>query len=125
MVVAIGVTTATDFRLNVNVTTVALTFLLAVLLASAYWGLSYALVLALGAAAAFNFYFLPPVGTFRILYPQDWVAFFAFLTTALVASNLAERARRDAGSARHRRRELEQLYELASGSWHRRTSSSF
>jgi two-component system, OmpR family, sensor histidine kinase KdpD len=113
VVAAIIVITATDFRLHVNVTTVALTFLIAVLLASAYWGLRYALVLALGAAGAFNFYFLPPIGTFRILNAQDWVAFFAFLTTALVASNLAERARRDAESARHRRREAEQLYELS------------
>jgi two-component system, OmpR family, sensor histidine kinase KdpD len=113
VVAAIAVITATDLRLHVNVTTVALTFLIAVLLASAYWGLRYALVLALGAAAAFNFYFLPPVGSFRILYPQDWVAFFAFLTTALVASNLEERARRDAGAAKHRRREAEQLYELS------------
>ena len=113
VVAAIAVITAIDLRLHVNVTTVALTFLIAVLLASAYWGLRYALVLALGAAAAFNYYFLPPVGTFRILHPQDWVAFFAFLTTALVASNLEEHARRDADSARHRRREAEQLYELS------------
>jgi two-component system sensor histidine kinase KdpD len=113
VVAAIGVITAIDLRLHVNVTTVAMTFLIAVLLASTYWGLRYALVLALGAAAAFNFYFLPPVGTFRILNPQDWVAFFAFLTTALVASNLEERARRDAQSAKHRRREAEQLYELS------------
>jgi two-component system sensor histidine kinase KdpD len=113
VVAAIIVITATDFRLHVNVTTVALTFLIAVLLASAYWGLRYALVLALGAAAAFNFYFLPPIGTFWILNPQDWVAFFAFLTTALVASNLAERARRGAESAKHSRREAEQLYELS------------
>ena len=54
VVAAIAVITATDLRLHVNVTTVALTFLIAVLLASAYWGLRYALVLALGAAAAFE-----------------------------------------------------------------------
>ena len=113
VVAAIAVITPIDLRLHVNATTVALTFLIAVLLASAYWGLRYALVLALGAAAAFNYYFLPPVGSFRILHPQDWIAFFAFLTTALVASNLAERARRDADSAKHRRREAEQLYELS------------
>jgi two-component system sensor histidine kinase KdpD len=113
VVAAIAVITAIDLRLQVNVTTVALTFLIAVLLTSAYWGLGYALVLAVGASAAFNFYFLPPIGTFRILHPQDWVAFFAFLTTALVASNLAERARRDAESAKHRRREVEQLYALS------------
>jgi K+-sensing histidine kinase KdpD len=64
-VAAIGVITAIDFRLHVNPTTVALTFLVAVLLVSAYWGLRYAVVLAVGATAAFNFYFLPPIGTFN------------------------------------------------------------
>jgi two-component system sensor histidine kinase KdpD len=110
---AIGLVTALDFRLHVNSTTVALTFLVAVLLASAYWGLSYALVLAVGAGAAFNFYFLPPIGTFRIADPQNWVALLAFLVTALVASNLAERARRDADAAKQRRREVELLYDLS------------
>jgi two-component system sensor histidine kinase KdpD len=113
VVAAIGVITAIDFRLHVNPTTVALTFLVAVLLASAYWGLRYAVVLALGATAAFNFYFLPPIGTFTISDPQNWVGLFAFLITALVASNLAEHARRDAEAARQRRREVELLYDLS------------
>ena len=39
VVAAIGVLTAIDFRLHANPTTVALTFLVAVLLVSAYWGL--------------------------------------------------------------------------------------
>ncbi len=110
---AIAVITAIDFRLHVNPTTVALTFLVTVLLTSAYWGLRYALVLVLGATGAFNFYFLPPIGTFRIADPQNWVALFAFLTTALVASNLAERARREAEAAKERRREVELLYDFS------------
>jgi two-component system sensor histidine kinase KdpD len=113
VVAALGVITAVDYRLHVNPTTVALMFLVVVLLASAYWGLRYALVLALGATAAFNFVFLPPIGTFTITDPQNWVALFAFLVTALVASNLAERARREAEGARQRRREVERLYGLS------------
>ena len=113
VVVAIGVITALDSWLHANPTTVALTFLVAVLLVSAYWGLRYAVVLSLGAAAAFNFYFLPPIGTFTIADPQNWVALFAFLITALVASNLAEHARRDAEAAKQRRREVELLYDLS------------
>ena len=113
VVAAIGVITAIDFRLHVNPTTVALTFLVAVLLVSAYWGLRYAVVLALGATAAFNFYFLPPIGTFTIADPQNWVALFAFLITALVASNLAEHARREAEAAKQRRREVELLYDFS------------
>src|ERR1700722_8866219 len=113
IVAAIGVITALDFRLHVNPTTVALTFLVAVLLVSAYWGLRYALVLALGATGAFNFYFLPPIKTFRIADPQNWVALFAFLMTALVASNLSERARRSAEAEKERRREVELLYDFS------------
>jgi K+-sensing histidine kinase KdpD len=113
VVAAIGVIAAIDFRLHANPATVALTFLVAVLLVSAYWGLRYAVVLALGAAAAYNFYFLPPIGTFTIADPQNWVALFAFLITALVASNLAEHARRDAEAAKQGRREVELLYNLS------------
>lgn len=113
VVAAIGVITAVDSRLHVNPTTVALMFLVAVLLASAYWGLRYAVVLAAGATAAFNFFFLPPVGTFTIADPQNWVALFAFLVTALVASDLAERARRQAEGAKQRRREVERLFGLS------------
>jgi two-component system sensor histidine kinase KdpD len=113
VVVAIAVITAIDFRLHVNHTTVALMFLVTVLLTSAYWGLRYALVMAVGATAAFNFFFLPPIGTFTIADPQNWIALFAFLITALVASNLAERARREAEDAKQRRRDVERLYGLS------------
>lgn len=110
---AIAAVTAVAYRLHINQTTVALMFLVMVLLTSAYWGLRYALVMAVIATAAFNFFFLPPVGTFTIADPQNWVALFAFLVTALVASNLAERARREAEGAKQRRLEVERLYGLS------------
>jgi two-component system, OmpR family, sensor histidine kinase KdpD len=113
VVAAIAAITAVDFKLHVNPTTVALMFLVAVLLASAYWGLRYAVVLAVGATGAFNFFFLPPIKTFTIADPQNWVALFAFLITALVASNLAERARREAEQSKQRRRDVERLYGLS------------
>jgi len=110
---AIALITLLAYRLRVNPTTVALMFLVEVLLASAYWGLRYAIVLAVIATAAFNFFFLPPIGTFTIADPQNWVALLAFLVTALVASNLAERARREAERAKQRRREVDRLYALS------------
>lgn len=111
--VSITVITGVAFRLHINQTTVSLMFLVMVLLTSAYWGLRYALLMAVVATAAFNFFFLPPVRTFTIADPQNWVALFAFLITALVASNLAERARREAEGAKQRRREVERLYGLS------------
>ena len=96
-----------------NPTTVALTLLVAVLLVSAYWGLRIALFLSFAGAAAFNYFFLPPFGTFTIADPQNWVALISFLVTAVVASNLSERARREAEQAQRRRREVERLYALS------------
>lgn len=96
--------------LHVTAATVTATFLLDVLVISAFWGLTYALVTSLLATLAFNYFFLPPFGTLTIADPQNWVALFAFLATALIASQLAERARTAVLVANRRRRELEQLY---------------
>jgi two-component system sensor histidine kinase KdpD len=98
---------------HVNPTTVALTFLLAVLVISASWGLKYAVVTAIAATATFNYFFLPPVGTFTIADPQNWIALFAFLVTAIIASQLSERARREAEDANRRRHEVERLYAFS------------
>jgi two-component system, OmpR family, sensor histidine kinase KdpD len=95
---------------HVNPTTVALTFLVSVLIVSAVWGLRYALFTAFVAAAAFNYYFLPPTGTFTISDTQNWVALFALLTTAVIASELSNRARKQTDEAVGRRHELERLY---------------
>lgn len=92
--------------LPVSPTTVVLTFLVVVLLASAYWGARLAVVLAITAAAAFNFFFLPPYGTFAVADPQNWIELLAFLITALFASNLAERARKE---SQERERAVEEL----------------
>lgn len=96
-----------------NPATVGFTLLLAVLVISASWGLRYAIFLSVVATLAYNFFFLPPVGTFTIADPQNWVALAAFLLTAVIASQLAERARREALSAIRRRGELERLYAFS------------
>jgi two-component system, OmpR family, sensor histidine kinase KdpD len=98
---------------HVNPTTVALTFLLAILIVSATWGLRYAVTMAIIATLLFNYFFLPPVGTFTIADPQNWVSLFAFLVTAVIASQLSERARREALGANRRRREVERLYAFS------------
>jgi two-component system sensor histidine kinase KdpD len=99
--------------LDVNPTTVALTYLLMVLLVAAYWGFRFSVCLAVFATLAFNYYFLPPIGTFTVADPQNWVALFAFLVTAGIASELADRARRQTADAVHRRRDVERLYSFS------------
>ncbi|HUL14926.1 MAG TPA: ATP-binding protein [Terriglobales bacterium] len=98
---------------NVNHTTVALSFLLAILAVSAVWGMAVSVLMSLAAMLAFNFFFLPPVGKLTVADPQNWVALFAFLVTAIVGSQLSNRIRKEADTANRRRREIEQLYTFS------------
>jgi two-component system sensor histidine kinase KdpD len=99
--------------IRVNPTTVALTFLVVVLAVSTLWGLRCAVFVSIVATLAFNYFFLPPVGTFTIADTQNWVALIAFLLTAVIASELSARARREADEANQRRREVEKLYAFS------------
>jgi two-component system sensor histidine kinase KdpD len=110
---AVAVLIAFYRLIHVNPTTVALTFLLGVLVVSTNWGLRPAVFMAILATLGFNYYFLPPIRTFTIADPQNWVALVAFLVTAVLASELAERARREALSAHERRAETERLYRFS------------
>ncbi|MGE5205027.1 MAG: ATP-binding protein [Chlamydiota bacterium] len=106
--------TAVYFRwLHVNPTTVGFTFLLAVLVISATWGLRYAIFMAILATVAYNYFFLPPLLRLTIADPQNWIALFTFLFTAIIASQLAERARRKAEESNQRRSEVERLYAFS------------
>lgn len=98
---------------HLNPTTIALALLLGVLGISTFWGLRPAVFMAIIATLAFNYFFLPPVGTFTIADPQNWIALFAFLITAVTASELSERAGREARNAHERRREVERLYAFS------------
>jgi two-component system sensor histidine kinase KdpD len=98
--------------LHVNPTTVGFTFLLAILMISASWGLRYAIFMAVLATLAYNYFFLEPLYQFTIADPQNWVALFAFLFTAVVASQLSERARRETQESHRRRDEVERLYSF-------------
>ena len=110
----VGGITLIGYRwLHLNPTTMALAFLLGVLAISAFWGLQQAVFMSVVSTLAFNYFFLPPVGTFTIADPQNWIALFAFLVTAVTASELSERARRGTRSAIERRQELERLYAFS------------
>src|ERR1700730_11847249 len=99
--------------LHVNQTTVALSFLLAILAVSAVWGMAVSVFMSLVAVMAFNYFFLPPVGALTIADPQNWVALFAFLVTSIMGSKLSARIRSEADEAHQRRREVERLYQFS------------
>lgn len=95
---------------RVNATTVGFAYLLLVLVLATIWGFWEACIASIAATLTFNLFFLPPVGKFTIADPQNWVALFSFMATALVASRLSARAKRRALDALSRQQELERLY---------------
>jgi two-component system sensor histidine kinase KdpD len=94
-------------------TTVALGYLLIVLFAAAYADLWTAVGATIAAVLCFNFFFLPPVGTFSIADPQNWAALIAFLAVSIVASNLSTSARARAREAMERQLEIARLSDRA------------
>ena len=96
-----------------NAATVSTSYLMVVLLVAATSRLPVAVVTSVVAMLCLNFFFLPPVGTFTIADPQNWVALFAFLAVSLVASNLSAVARARTEEAVGRRDELARLFDLS------------
>ena len=97
----------------VNATTVGFAYLLVILVIASGWGFLDAALASILATLAFNFFFLPPVGTFTIADPQNWVALSSFLATALIASRLSAKAKARASEAEERQRDLERLYAFS------------
>jgi len=96
---------------SINPTTVALAMLLVVLFTAASWGARPAIVASLFGVLCFNFFFLPPFGRFTIDAPDNWIALFAFLITAVTAGQLSARVKHRAEEAEAGRREIERLYD--------------
>lgn len=99
------------FRASLNSTEVALGLLMVVLAASTFFGSRAGLAASVFCILSFNFFFLPPYYTFNIAGTENWVAFGAFLITALVSGQLSGYALRQAHESEQRRLEIERLYK--------------
>jgi two-component system sensor histidine kinase KdpD len=97
---------------DVGPATAALALLLVVLLTATYGRLWIAVAVAVTTTLGLNFFFFPPVGTFTIADPQNWIALFAYLVTAIVATNLSAAAQARAREAIDRRNEVTRLFDL-------------
>jgi two-component system sensor histidine kinase KdpD len=96
-----------------NPTVVGLSFLLVVLLVAAVSSLRTAAAASVVAVLTLNYFFMPPVGTFVLDDPQDWVALLVFAAVSIVASRLSLTARSRAEEALARRDELARLFDLS------------
>ena len=95
---------------HINPTTVALAFLLIILFIARAWGPAPAVCASVVGILSLNFFFLPPFGTFAIRDPANWIAFVAFMVTAITVGQLSGNAKQRAEDAENAKREVERLY---------------
>lgn len=98
------------FRDQLNPTSASLALLLSILFGATVFGSGPALVGAVAGVLCLNYFFLPPVGTFTIADPANWIALVTFLVTAVTVGQLSARARRRAEEAEASQREVSRLY---------------
>lgn len=96
-----------------NTATIAVVFLLIVLVTATSSRLWVAVVTSFVAMLVINFSFLPPTGTLTIADPNNWVALLVFLAVSLLTSNLSAAARTRTQEAVARRDELARLFDLS------------
>jgi two-component system sensor histidine kinase KdpD len=101
---------------KVYLPTMSLIYLLLVVVVAVRFGFWPASLTSVVAVACLDYYFTPPIFTFNIDDPQDYVELGTFELTALVISRLSARGLRTAKEAAIHRAEMEQLYELSRSS---------
>jgi len=95
---------------EVGPATVALTFLLAILVSATFYGRNPALLASFFAMLSYNYFFLPPYFTWHVADTHNLVAWGTFTLTAIVAGELSAYARRRAEEAERGKTEIERLY---------------
>ena len=106
------VATLLSLGAHANAATAGLAYLISVLMLTIWQGFLVGSLGSLLATACFNYYFLPPLGTFHVADPQNWISLGSFLIATMIASRLVSREREGAFEAESRHREIEALYNL-------------
>jgi two-component system sensor histidine kinase KdpD len=97
-----------------KIQTVALIYLLAVMICTVFWGLSPGVLSSFMAFLTFNYFFIPPHYTLNVHSTQDLITLIIFLIVSVVMSQLIGQAREGGRLARSREWEATRMYELIS-----------
>jgi two-component system sensor histidine kinase KdpD len=87
-------------------------FLVPVLISAVFFGRRTAFVTAVLSVMSYNFFFLPPLYTFTISDPNNWLSFGVLLFVGVFAGNLAARVRVQADLAAGRAAAMTELYRF-------------
>jgi two-component system sensor histidine kinase KdpD len=113
---AIAATAGIAWLLNATLShalgSLGMLFLIPVLLSAVTFGLRPALFTAFVSVMTFNFFFLPPLYTFTIADPNNWLSFAVLLLVAVIGGNLAARVRVQADLAATRAAIASELFRF-------------
>ena len=113
--IGIGGLTLLALAADANAITAGFLYFPVVLGLATWAGWAAGAAASVAATLCLNYFFLPPLGTFHVEDPSNWVALGCFLASSTLVSHLVTRARREAETARGRQLELEVLHELSFG----------
>lgn len=101
------------FRLHFNLPTAGFIDLLIIVLASQEFGFEAATSCSFVAVACLAYFFAPPIYSFRVTDPGNWVALIAFEVIALIVGRLSNELRNETRESLLHRKNAERLYELS------------
>ncbi len=105
--------TFSGYVLHFNPAPVGFLFLLVVVGEAILCGFWQASIVSVLACACLDYFFYPPVFSFNVNDPQDWVALGAFEISALLVSRLSSREQLKTREVQMQQTAMEQLYELS------------
>ena len=111
--IAVGGCTWLAFSLDLNFASAGFLYLFLVVVTALYGGFWAATVSSIVAVFCLNYFFVPPVFSFAVTHPENWVALGAFEFTALTISRLSHRAQSRAAEAIAEHNDSQHLYEAA------------
>ena len=111
--IVVGLITFICFGLGLKFSTVSFCFLIVVVLQSLIGDFLSSAVVSLVSFLCLNYFFVPPLFSFRVSDASDTLALVAFLVAGLVITRLTSQTRQAAASEQLQRREMTRLYELA------------
>ncbi len=100
------------WKLYPHIPNISIVYLLVVIGLASTRGRYAAILSALLAFLSFDYFIVPPLFTFVMYRPEEWIALFVFLIDAILTGQLAALLRQRADDASRRERETHLLYDL-------------
>lgn len=111
-VLLVGLVTFICYGLGLNLTATGFLYLIIVVLQSLLGDFVSSAVVSIVADLCLNFFFVPPLFSFRVSDSSDIWALIAFLITGLVITRLMTQVRQEAETSELQRNQMKLLYEL-------------